>query len=663
MHNHDTYSLPFFARAVLIKWRVDLLHHAGAQSGAPLLVQITLTRVAFLEKGAHAMSVRPRQVAEEAHKFSLRHVFGTLEQAVDEEPPPPPAPIAAPVSPTTAPVGLHFDLNLPTKTAAPAPLLALPTNGLKFTLPQMRAPQSENGGLPVKSTAADAGGKMLRAGYIVGGAQGSQTEVLRLNGIVDDLQHKLKKCADRLATTEQSVARGNAALQSERATSHARMVALAGQVKQVQERETAVRAEMAAMPKVSDFDQQKFEMQAQGALQLEQKYEEEVARVAALEETLASLRVEHETVRMEHASLQAELEVTKAAVQLAETNAASIKREALEMVAEAEAKTDALITQQAKTAEEMATAAKAGTAQMEAVMMQLNEANSKLELTKATMETEIAKGVEADTVIKDLDAKLVGLRNEVAEGKATNLKLMATATDATQRCGEALLEAQRVREEATTAAPVAPVAPVATDDLAAPDDPIATTAMQDTIVKAFEKYCDLKKVAESSVGTPDAAHHHNLALRAYDALSSGTSDVPMVFSCCIDAPHMDEEAEHITTTAATARAALRDSVPMTRLSGTHRDLDCPIDLTTTGASTGTPTDTTPLALKMRTDEYVKAVSKDLRRGLTHASREWITAAGGELPPLPPDMAIHGPEVAPGPQPDVMPNPMPVPREE
>ena len=465
------------------------------------------------------MSVRPRQVAEEAHKFSLRHVFGTLEQAVEEEEPPSPPPVAAPVSPTTGPAaGLHFDLNLtsnkPMATAAAPPLLALPANGLKFTLPQMKAPQSENGGLPVKSTAGEEGTKMLRAGYIVGGAQGSQTEVLRLNGIVEDLQHKLKKCSDRLATTEQSVARGNAALQSERATSHARMVALAGQVKEAQTREAAVRAEMEAMPKVSDYDQQRFEMQAQGALQLEQKYEEEVARVAALEEVLAGLRLEKETITAEHASLQAELDATKAAVELAETNTANIKREALEMVAEAEAKTDALVAEQAKTAEELSTTAKAGTAAMEAVMVQLDEANTELKLSKASMEAEIKKGAEADTLIKSLDLKLTNLRNEVRERDAQVAALTETATDATQRCGEALLEAKQARE--------------------AIPDPEATDAVDDVIVNAFEEYYNLKRTAERAKGTPDAAHHHNLALRAYDQLSSGASDVPMVFSCCID---------------------------------------------------------------------------------------------------------------------------------
>lgn len=605
------------------------------------------------------MSVRPRQVAEEAHKFSLRNVFGTLEQAVDEEPPSPP-PIAAPVSPTTAPAaGLHFDLNLPSNkpmvTAAPAPLLALPSNGLKFTLPQMRAPQSENGGLPVKSIAGEAGTKMLRSGYIVGGAQGSQTEVLRLNGIVEDLQHKLKKCSDRLTTTEQSVARGNAALQSERATSHARMVALAGQVKEAQTREVSVRAEMASMPKVSDYDQQRFEMQAQGALQLEQKYEEEVSRVAALEEVLAGLRLEKESITAEHASLQAELEATKAAVQLAETNTASIKREALEMVAEAEAKTDALIAEQAKTAEELATTAKTGTAAMEAVMVQLDAANSELKLSNATVEAEIAKSAEADVLIKSLDLKISTLRNDLCKKEEQNLQLADTAMTAAARAGEAILEAQQAKTTLEAAALAAPAAP----------DPVATEAVDDAIVQAFEHYYNLKRTAERAEGTADAAHHRALALRAYGALTSGTPDTPTVLVCCTKDPEMCEEEEHIMTASAVARASLCASVPVARLSGTHRDLDCQVDFTTTTEATGTPTDTTPLALKIRTEAYVKAVSKDLRRGLTHASREWITAAGGELPPLPPDMAIHGPDVAPVPHtnPVPVPEPRPVPREE
>ena len=629
------------------------------------------------------MSIRPRQVAEEATRFSLRTVFGSLDQPAEDEGVPSAAastatPTAAaptsPTSPTTLAAlptmatagtavsgnGLHFDLNLPPK--ATAPLLALPTTttssqGLKFTLPAMRGPNSENDSLPVRSTSAEAGKKMLRAGYIVGGGQGSQTEVLRLSGIVDDLQHKLKKCSDRLATTEQSVARGNAALQSERATSHARMMALAGQVREAQTRESIVRAEMEAMPKASDYDQQRFELQTRGALQLEQRYEEEVGRVAALEEVLATLKREQETAVAEHAALQAELEATKAelettkaAVELAETTSASIKREALEMIAEAEAKADALLAEKAQAAGEVATTAAANAEDMEAMKVALVEATAALQRSEAAVEAEVAKGAEADVIIKGLDLKIHDLRSDLCKKEAQTLQLAETATAATQRAGEAILEAQQAKAALATATPTSETLNVANDA---------------AIVQAFDHYYTLKKVAEQTAGTADAAHHRARALQAYEMLSNGPMQTPLVFSCCLESSgHSPEDEADIHAVSAASRTALATSMSTAgRLCGTHRDMDCDLDLcatttttttstttsaTTTSTTSATPTDTAPLALKMRTEDYVKAVSMDLKRGITHASRRWISAAGGELPPLPAECNLSEKKVEPAP---------------
>ena len=630
------------------------------------------------------MSIRPRQVAEEATRFSLRTVFGSLDQQLNEDEevpsshavaaaPPTAAAQTSPTSPTTptalptalptagAAGGLHFDLGLPSK--ATTPLLALPTTttttttssqGLKFTLPAMRVPDSEHGSVPVKSTTAEAGNKMLRAGYIVGGSQGSQTEVLRLNGVIDDLQHKLKKCSDRLATTEQSVARGNAALQSERATSHARMVALAGQVREAQTREAAVRAEMEAMPKVSDYDQQRFEMQAQGALQLEQRYEEEVGRVAALEEVLATLKLEQETAAAEHAALQAELETTKAelettkvAMELAETTNASVKREALEMIAEAEAKTDALLAEKAQAAGEVATAAAANAEDMEAMKTALEEATAALQRSEAAVEAEVAKGAEADVIIKGLDLKIHDLRNDLCKKEEETLKLAETAAATANRAGEALFEAQQAKEALSTLQKKMRETPTS-DTLNAANDA--------AIVQAFEHYYALKKVAEQTAGTADAAHHRARALQAYETLANGPSESPLVYSCCLESSgHSPEDEADIHAVSAAARMALATSVCTAgRLCGTHRDADCEIDLcsttttTTTSATSATPTDTAPLALKMRTEDYVKAVSMDLKRGITHASRRWISAAGGELPPLPAECDLSEKKIEPAP---------------
>jgi len=535
---------------------------------------------------------------------------------------------AAAAAPSSPPSGLHFGLSLQ-KTAAAAPqappLLALPTSsGLRFTLPQMRAlPQSENGGMPMRSTTTEAGNRMLKAGYIVGGHQGSQ-EIMRLNGIVENLQHKLKMCGDRLSTTEQSVARGNAALQSERATSHARAVVLSGQVRDAQTREASVRSEMASLPRVSDYDQGRFEMQTQGALQLEQRYEEEVARVAALEEVLGGLRLERETATAEHATLQTQLESAKEAAEEAECTGQSLKHEALTMVNEAEARTDALLAEHAKAALEVSTAAQAGAADLENLKTALEEARTELQSSHQAIEAESIKSAEADLLIKSLDLKLNALRDEA-----------------------------RQREEADVAAPIVDVAP--TVDVAVVEvadvvvDVAMTKAVDDTIVDAFERYYKLKRVAETAVGAPDGAHHHALALRAYGALISGTVDHAMVLSCCVDDAFGACPDEEALSTQTAARQSLRTSLPASRLSGTHRDTDCLVDLTGVApAITGTSTDTTPLGLKIRTDEYVAAVSKDLRRSLIHASRQWITASGGALPPMPPEAVLNGPGCTPVP---------------
>ena len=546
-----------------------------------------------MERGT--MSVRPSEVAEGAQRFSLRRVFKALEASSSEEPPtstaaptaafaPPAAAPSAP-APASAKSSLTVDLGLRPPTKAHAPLLALSesTSRLKFSLPNMTPPPSSRapGGDARVATGAAASNKRLPAGYVAGGAAGSVEHTMHLKGIVEDLQSKLNKCNEKLSITEQSVARGNAALQSERATSHARITALAGQVKDAQRREESVRAEMAAMPRVSDYDQQRFELQTQGALHLEKKHAEEVARAAALEEALAGMHAQLASVEAERASLREGLATAKAAAdaavataESAESTAASVKKEALVMVAEAEARTDAVVAERAEVSE-----------RAEAAAVATRATEAELAEVRAAFEAEVAKGVEADVLIKSLDLKLSTLRDEA-------------------------------RRRDADAVPTNEPAP--TNEAAA--------------VAAFDQYYWHKRVAERAQGTSDAAHHHEMALRAFGALVKGDAAAmpPLVLSCCLN----KDDASPTECGIAAALLAL----PTERIAGTHRDGDCPCDLTVVAAdmaATAAGADgATPSASEVRTNAYVEAVSKDLRRGITHAAREWTRAAGGALPPLP-----------------------------
>ena len=653
------------------------------------------------------MSVRPQQVADEASRFSLRSVFSGLAPArhagdaagVFAEPDLPPSPTAAAAAPASPPLaavaglapattppssGLRFDLPLGNAAAAaqaaPMPLLGLSAGGGKkfsFQLPQLQgsATGSANGDSDFASAArfaaSAAGGgpgegqKMLRAGYLSGGcAVGASAgpEVMRLNAVVDDLQTKLRKNAERLATTEQSVARGNAALQSERATSHARIVALAGEVKQAQLREAQVRAEMAALPKVSDYDKQKFEMQARGAVELEAKYDDEVARAKALEEVLHGLRATHEAQTAEHEALQTRLTEATDQLEAALMDALAAREEARVAAAAAEAATAAaaeaapeapaapqvsletvtaaVAASRAARAEDMVPriAQEEHAAIVGQLQAELAETRRALAEAQAVAEAETAKSAEADVIIKQLDLKLATVREE------------ARAAQPTAHCGE-----DHSDSEDEDVPPPSGRRPSA-ERLSNNNTPTTTKECCEdaAIVAQFDRYYELKKAAHaaaeraqgtdaSAAAVAEARDKIGLAQRAFAALSTGQPQAPMAFACVVDAddePEPEPEAVHCDL-AAFFEPRLDDV--KTRLAVGGPDFDCPIalhahrhsplcDAEPTGGALQMSSHTAEaVSLKMRTDSYVTAVSKDIKTRLRLQKEAWQLKATGVKP--------------------------------
>ena len=685
------------------------------------------------------MSVRPQQVADEASRFSLRSVFSGLTPArhagdaagVFAESDLPPSPTAAvPASPPLAAVpglapattpssgGLRFDLPLGTAAtappaapqAAPMPLLGLSAAGgggkkFSFQLPQLQgsATGSATGDSDFASAArfaaAAAGGapgegqKMLRAGYLSGGcAVGASAgpEVMRLNAVVDDLQTKLRKNAERLATTEQSVARGNAALQSERATSHARIVALAGEVKQAQLREAQVRAEMAALPKVSDYDKQKFEMQARGAVELEAKYDDEVARASALEEVLHGLRATHEAQTAEHQALQTRLADATEQLEAALMDALAAREETRVATAAAEAAT-------AAAAEAAPAAAAAAPEAPPAPQVSLETVTAAVAASLAARAEDMVPRIDQEehvAIVGQLQAELADTRRALAEAQAIAEAETTKSAEADMLIKQLDLKLATVREEARAAQPTAHcgedhrVKGDDEDDSEDEDVPLpsgrrpsgqgdaggwpSTTdnpsgggrsnnnttkeCCEDAaIVAQFDRYYELKKAAhaaaERAQGTDagaaavaEARDKIGLAQRAFAALSTGQPQAPMAFACVVcaddDEPELAPEAVHCDL-AAFFEPRLDDV--KTRLAVGGPDFDCPIalhghrhsplcDAKTTGGALQMSSHTAEaVSLKMRTDSYVTAVSKDIKTRLRLQKEAWQLKATGAKP--------------------------------
>lgn len=701
------------------------------------------------EQYTQPMSVRPQQVAEEASRFSLRSVFSGFAPSAHEleaEPAvivhaptaaalsPPSPPLAAMPSQLPAPAhqggGLRFDLSLgatagapfasqPQQPAAPAaaqpPLLSLPLGNnnpkkFSFQLPELRGntkspTTGESGGdagmmlTPAAQFAAGAAGgmasegtKMLRAGYLSGGSTGGSAgpEIMRLNGVIDDLQTKLRKNAERLTTTEQSVARGNAALQSERGTSHARIVALAGEVKQAQQREAQVRAEMAAMPKVSDFDKQKFEMQARGAVELESKYNDELARAQALEEVLQGLRATHEAQTAEHEALQTRLSQATEQLETALMDAVQAREEARIAAETVTVTTTAPVPEEdprvsletihqavasSLAARELSMAPSVDEAYhnevVENLKFEVGALRERLAETELHYETERHRNVEADVLIKSLDLKLATLREEAAQRAEA-----AAAAVPTAHCGEdhtaedALSDADSDMEfeQLVSTLGKGPAGwpsktgkpsgkgrdnnpPRETPTKSCDDDSAVEAALNGAVVQQFNRYFELKKAAQASTDlasataatdaqVEDARDKIAAAQRAFVEIATGKPLRPGVYSCTVE-----QEAACCDTGASVDLASFfeprLDDSKLRLATASCCDFDAPVDLHAhkhspleeqTGAALNMSSHTAEaVSLKMRTDAYVTAVSKDIKGRLRQQQQAWSLAATGKLP--------------------------------
>lgn len=585
------------------------------------------------------MSVRPRQVADEASKFTLRNFFSGTETAAVEPQPSPPEPRVAETPALflepPAPRQLSFDLG-----AAARPSAASTGTGLKFTLPAMKTAR------PVATAGFGGGNKMLQAGYITGGiTQKSDPEIMRLNGIVDDLQERLKRSTERIGNAEQSVARGNAALQTERATSHARIVALAAEVKNAQQRETAVRAELAAVPKLSDIDAAKFEMQARGAVELQASYDKEVQRVEELELAMAEATGKHALLIDENVALCTQLETAKAELATAQELATAAVDEALKVEnttlktqlettsAALEAATaapmdealkvenEALRTQLATAAGELATAN--NTELHEKLMAENVELNTRLEAATAAQPAADAEHQEA---LVSLGAALEEARQQIVTQQAlvTAEKLRNCEADVVIKDLDAKLAT--MREETACCAAAAP----------------PTEDVPPAVVADFEQYAWIKQHAEHAAAlvrcagsdvaewmVEDADFLHAKAQRCYHTLKDGNCDDSL--TVCFETP-----CQPHTIDLAAVRSSLETKLNINSFRNgvacTSQD-DCDVDFHEIPASTGRVAvsarhKAADVSMKMRTDKYVSAVQDDIKAKLTVESKRWQEVATG-----------------------------------
>ena len=266
------------------------------------------------------MSIRPDRVKEEATRFSLEDFMGAETRSK----------VASSALPKSA---------LETQKLSPHILTPVSSNDevgkINFKLPNMQAQ-------PLHSTNnRETSQQLLQLTLNLPSIQGlgdkraanaytttPSQDVMRLAALLEDSKTALAKMTARLSSTEESVARANQSLITERAAHAARVVQLTNELRASREGEARIRAELATSPNKVELERQQtaFRIQAEGALQLEsaysdlkRQYNELISLHNDVNNALTSLRAEHASLEQVHSKVTTEL--AEATSRLHETSA------------------------------------------------------------------------------------------------------------------------------------------------------------------------------------------------------------------------------------------------------------------------------------------------------------------------------------------------------
>lgn len=576
------------------------------------------------------MSLRPRVAVEEASHFTLRSVFNTAPTVSELSTSTQFSPEVPSYSPTNAaqcaPSAHKPPPEIPMlamNVSAPAPT-SVPTSGLKFNLPLLK-PNANSA--PATTAMQGSETRSLQPGYITGGFGNDSNEVLRLNALVEELSAKQQQLTEKLALAEQSVVRGNTALSSERAASAARITALTAEVRSAQQREAAARTELATTPRAAQLDLDKFKMQAEGAVQLQARYDElsEQAcgmtttietlqkekkeletqqalandlthRAVALEELVESMKEEKEALVQQHAALAIQLDNAKLSMDQAAQQVDKEREASTSEKAEVDAQVSELTAKLAARDEKIAAAMEEMKA-MHVECCEANKLNETLDERLASLRTErdeSLKQAEAQTQaaldrVADLEAKMNEVPSDVQE-------LFSRYNDAKARADEMTAQVQQAGATASTAQ-LSEMARARMDARTLHRATVTGSKPKENVSFVVEDdgYSDTSASA-AEAATESLNARQALATKLNTQKSLYGISGPATMDCCVDFCTMT--SQHMANTAA--------KTPTDAMIQIH--------------------DNEETAKQMRIDAMVQAVSEDLKHELKYVSERYCPGA-------------------------------------
>lgn len=434
------------------------------------------------------MSLRPNAMREEAARFSLNQFFDSnavMHAAPEVERRAVQIPAHTAATFVAKPKSLAFTITnqtLGTRASVPSQgfardAIAAPIPQLTFALGSKKMAPAAVATTP--NMAIDLN-RRIPAGYVHGG-QDNTGEVMRLTALLEDSRVKLDRVQTKLTASETSVCRANNALTSERATAKARLAQMANELRTSREMEQKLRVELSTTPTATKavHDAEAFRIKAEGAIHVSEENEQLKAGLQQREKEVVEMTKAFETLKVEHAALQAshdsiseQLGAALAAhesmqsVQIEETQALGAAEyektiQAMQLAADERVAAEvAAESKRASAASELAVSEAVEQAQRE-MTEALESKLEKVEKREAKTERKLLERLETTQnelkVAKDETAR-AERRAQAAEEfvtMATETKLSGAKPGAGAVAVDAAVEPPTVSEQADTSAPAA----------------------------------------------------------------------------------------------------------------------------------------------------------------------------------------------------------------
>lgn len=296
--------------------------------------------------------------------------------------------------------------------------------------------------------------RMLPSGYVSGGRAGTESysELLRLSGIVDSLNEKIKEQSHKLGRTEASLIKANQQITNERASGQARLMKANEQIRKLTESEAKLKSVASTIRADQARSDDAFKSSIKKFQESEDKMQSQLSQLDAMARTNSAFSDQISKLQTDILNVSLERDVSRGALEESEAKCTGLLARIEELTLESNTASDNSVATE--------------NVSMRAIQYELEASKSETEKIRAELELQrVNMGSSLESLTRDRDAlsatleettkrlgneltAMTGERDDISSSVASLVSNKETITSELSVVTQKLSDAERQRDDA-----------------------------------------------------------------------------------------------------------------------------------------------------------------------------------------------------------------------